>query len=398
VLNKGAVSGKSSVSSQTRKADAKKTIKKSCTQKCSKNPGQKGKIRTRAQKSAGSRIESSSSNQSFEQSGFQESLPQGDCLENDLSFDETSAQFEDRHVEIERLSPQNRDAVIAFIRKRSHTDLPAPLAYWIEHLSSPIFAAKYKGIYVGFIALWADNLGSESSLLLTYWLTENEDKALRKWIDADLLEAVRSYAVTHRIKYVYARIHEDDEARREALASLLFEPVDEILTMRCNVSHLQPALSHFLRTLSDLSFECVDLKEIADLHHRAYFDDPLATRINKNTLPYALDPDAEIWKVIWRGQAVGYVELALRSIVISVAGGSVIRVGVIESLALVPEFRNQGLSESLLLWAVHRLEQKKAKNIRLKVKNSNIPAVKVYKKIGFSVVETHAIWVLKTAF
>ncbi len=58
----------------------------------------------------------------------------------------------------------------------------------------------------------------------------------------------------------------------------------------------------------------------------------------------------------------------------------------IANVAVLPEFRNRGIAKKLLKHATVFAKEKNVKRLMLEVRASNIPAISLYKKLGFSVV------------
>lgn len=64
----------------------------------------------------------------------------------------------------------------------------------------------------------------------------------------------------------------------------------------------------------------------------------------------------------------------------------------ISSIAVKKKFRNQQIATNLLKETIEHVKGKKCSKIFLKVWNKNIPAVKLYEKIGFSLVSKEGEW------
>jgi len=58
-------------------------------------------------------------------------------------------------------------------------------------------------------------------------------------------------------------------------------------------------------------------------------------------------------------------------------------IGHIISIAILPEYRRKGSGKLLLNEAISKLMEKNVKIIKLEVSESNIPAIKMYEKLGF---------------
>ena len=63
-------------------------------------------------------------------------------------------------------------------------------------------------------------------------------------------------------------------------------------------------------------------------------------------------------------------------------------VGHLISIAVCPSKRREGIGEKLTLEAIHKLTELGAINVRLECRESNLPAQKMYEKMGFKFVDT----------
>ncbi|SFW13317.1 GNAT family N-acetyltransferase [Ruminococcus flavefaciens] len=63
----------------------------------------------------------------------------------------------------------------------------------------------------------------------------------------------------------------------------------------------------------------------------------------------------------------------------------------IDDLIVAPEYQHKGFGRQLLLWAIHSIRNKNSKPITLHVAEYNHNAAKLYKSVGFSVIETEII-------
>jgi ribosomal-protein-alanine N-acetyltransferase len=68
------------------------------------------------------------------------------------------------------------------------------------------------------------------------------------------------------------------------------------------------------------------------------------------------------------------------------------RVGRIDSVAVLPEFRQQGLGTEIMRWALQRFAERGLKNALLQVRLSNQAALRIYRSLGFAVVAKQALW------
>ena len=58
----------------------------------------------------------------------------------------------------------------------------------------------------------------------------------------------------------------------------------------------------------------------------------------------------------------------------------------IANVAVIPEFRNRGIAKKLMEYAVSFANEKNVKKLMLEVRASNVPAISLYEKLGFSTV------------
>jgi ribosomal-protein-alanine N-acetyltransferase len=86
------------------------------------------------------------------------------------------------------------------------------------------------------------------------------------------------------------------------------------------------------------------------------------------------------------GEIVGYVmcriELGLSNF------GGFIKKGHIVSIAVMPEHRRRGIGQALVTKALEGMRLYNAKQAFLEVRVSNMPAISLYKKLGFKVTRT----------
>ena len=100
------------------------------------------------------------------------------------------------------------------------------------------------------------------------------------------------------------------------------------------------------------------------------FSDPWSV----NSVTSELHNPLSLWLVALDGdRVVGYVGSQ------TVLGGADMM-----NLAVVPEYRKQGIGEALVNHLVERLQEKGAISLCLEVRQSNIPAISLYEKLGFS--------------
>ncbi len=99
------------------------------------------------------------------------------------------------------------------------------------------------------------------------------------------------------------------------------------------------------------------------------FSDPWSV----NSIAGELDNPLSLWVIALDGdRVVGYVGSQ------TVLGGADMM-----NLAVAPEYRKQGIGERLVNQLVERLQKKGAISLCLEVRQSNLPAISLYEKLGF---------------
>ncbi len=119
--------------------------------------------------------------------------------------------------------------------------------------------------------------------------------------------------------------------------------------------------------------------------------------VNETTLPEHYTPEfyREIYDnfpdgflvVKLNGKVVGY-EMNRLERGLSNFGFNFVKKGHVVSIAVVEEHRNKGLGTALLEESMNKMKEKGCSEIYLEVRNSNEPALKLYKKLGFTVIRT----------
>jgi len=111
-----------------------------------------------------------------------------------------------------------------------------------------------------------------------------------------------------------------------------------------------------------------DVPQIAEIE-KICFSDPWS----ENSIRSELDNRLSCWLVALQGdQVVGYVGSQ------TVLDGSDMM-----NIAVLPDFRKQGIAESLIKDLILRLQLRKSRCLILEVRASNKPAIKLYEKLGF---------------
>ena len=88
----------------------------------------------------------------------------------------------------------------------------------------------------------------------------------------------------------------------------------------------------------------------------------------------------------YNGKVVGYV-MSRVEFGFSYFGAGAISKGHIISIAVLPEYRRKGIATALMLGAMKALKEYGAKECFLEVRVSNLPAISLYRKLGFQIVQ-----------
>ena len=288
-----------------------------------------------------------------------------------------------------RLGREHKDEVMRFLRSRSDAPLPPALAQLIDERQPPAFFATSQNQCMSFISLWFDNLGPEACAQVSYWIDAPADVAVRRWVDANLLDTVVPFAKQNGVSVIRARVSLEDEGRQGALAATGFEQVDEVLTLSSQVPRDMSPLLSSLGVVWTVSFERVTPKDVLKLHNDAYADDPDVVRVHKTSLDLYNADRSEIWLASVAKKPVGFVEVSQHE------RPDNARIGHIDSVAVMQHFREQGIGSELVLWALDRLSQQGVRAASLQVRASNTAALRIYRKIGFVPVARQAIWQMR---
>ena len=138
---------------------------------------------------------------------------------------------------------------------------------------------------------------------------------------------------------------------------------------------------------SEYSIQAFDPKDLDDV-----------VRINWTCLPenydnafflsifYHFPKTFIVSKVSWK--VVGYIMCRVETGFSDLRRFSMIRKGHVVSIAVLPEQRNRGIASALLEKALEGLRQYQATECFLEVRESNMIAIDLYKRYGFSVTRT----------
>jgi len=88
------------------------------------------------------------------------------------------------------------------------------------------------------------------------------------------------------------------------------------------------------------------------------------------------------------GEIVGYVMCRIELGLSNFGFGGFIKKGHIVSIAVMPEHRRRGIGQALVTKALEGMRLYNAKQAFLEVRVSNMPAISLYKKLGFKVTRT----------
>jgi ribosomal-protein-alanine N-acetyltransferase len=85
---------------------------------------------------------------------------------------------------------------------------------------------------------------------------------------------------------------------------------------------------------------------------------------------------------------VGYIMCRVEVGLSSFGFGGLMKKGHVVSVAVMPEHRRKGIGEALINRAIEGMRHYGAKQCYLEVRASNVPAVDLYKKLGFEITRT----------
>ena len=88
------------------------------------------------------------------------------------------------------------------------------------------------------------------------------------------------------------------------------------------------------------------------------------------------------------GKIVGYIMCRIELGFSNFGFSGLIKKGHIVSIAVLPEFRRKGIAKALISRAMEGMKLYKAKQCFLEVRVSNVPAVNLYKSLGFQITKT----------
>ena len=111
-----------------------------------------------------------------------------------------------------------------------------------------------------------------------------------------------------------------------------------------------------------------DIEQIAELE-KLCFADPWSV----SAFSYELNNPLSLWLVAVEGNTVaGYV-----------GSQTVMGESDMMNVAVAPEYRRQGIAEQLIIDLIRQLNDRNSKSLALEVRQSNLPAISLYEKLGF---------------
>ena len=87
-------------------------------------------------------------------------------------------------------------------------------------------------------------------------------------------------------------------------------------------------------------------------------------------------------------EVVGYIMCRIETGLSIIDFHGLIKKGHIVSVAVLPEYRRKGLGQALVNEAMENMKLYKAKQCYLEVRKSNMPAIDLYKNLGFKISRT----------
>jgi ribosomal-protein-alanine N-acetyltransferase len=88
------------------------------------------------------------------------------------------------------------------------------------------------------------------------------------------------------------------------------------------------------------------------------------------------------------GDVVGYIMCRIETGIPSFKLLGITRKGHVISIAVLPEHQREGIGCALMREAMEAMVNHKAKECYLEVRASNVPAVNLYRKMGFEIIRT----------
>lgn len=134
--------------------------------------------------------------------------------------------------------------------------------------------------------------------------------------------------------------------------------VNGYLIRRCEYEDLSPVISINLKTLPE--------------HYTEYFFESLLREI----------PEAFIIAEI-ENNVVGYIMCKLEFGFSNFRKLGFVKKGHVVSISILEDHRGKGIGEALMIEGINGVSTRKADEIYLEVRTSNLPAISLYEKLGF---------------
>jgi len=88
------------------------------------------------------------------------------------------------------------------------------------------------------------------------------------------------------------------------------------------------------------------------------------------------------------GKVIGYIMCRVEVGLSNFGFGGLLKKGHVVSIAVLPEYRRKGVGKALINKAIEGIRSYNAKQFFLEVRVTNVPAVNMYKRLGFEVTRT----------
>lgn len=204
--------------------------------------------------------------------------------------------------------------------------------------------------------------------------------ARRRGIGTLLLRRLEAQAPTHGVA-LQCNCSAGWSAGRQFLERFGFEIARRHLEMELRDPRARPFRLPGGCVIRPLDGTASDDAEWLRLDHEGYADDPDAQQPTpKDLATRGMEHGFRLWLLERDGSAIGFLHAT---------SGSRAR---IHSLVVEPAFRGRGLGGALMLHAIEALRRDGAVALMLGVRTENAPAVELYERLGFAVVEETETW------
>ncbi len=106
------------------------------------------------------------------------------------------------------------------------------------------------------------------------------------------------------------------------------------------------------------------------------FAPPLSTRVNLDAYALKIRENAFRYEA-WQGDR-------LAGLIATYCNAPDKQVAFITSVSVIPSCTGMGIASQLMAHCIHTLQQQSFKQLQLEVHTTNLPAIKLYQKFGFS--------------